>query len=900
MSAHTLTPSQLHTQVALVQKYDERNRKADSRFIGVKSNGHWQGGELLVVGELSYRVVQCASVLELREALVGAEATNDRLVILTSVEQSDLGDDVLARLAKRCLFTLRPWPSVIELFHARIADPNLTGKRWLAEALLDDAPPQGYPPVPGGVLDEETVWGAVLRGRFGFDIVRPDAQDLLEWSLDVANVARYESAPPELQKGLREWTARSAGKAGELIFRCADAGFGRDAAAVGLACQVIFGDDASPELREAAIRFERFVGGSPAAAEDARQWAAASGSVVEKLALKNRLPVLRGLLERSDQILDETRAGGFAHLGRYSPAGFEQRLEQYGKRLHAALKSDVRVLPADLAGPAAGVLDHAQSRQDSERALRVEMSLRLLRWLSLPDIPENGSLEEATRRYAADGGFVDWARNYLYGGERVDTLSKAYALLAKVAGERREAQDRRFGELLANWTGLGSPGDSVLKIEEVMRKVVAEVGRSAPVLLVVVDGMSWAVMRELLDDVSSRGWVNVGRDEADWGRPVIAVLPSVTQVSRTSLLCGRLATGSSADEINGFKSNADLLKWSKAGSPPVLYHKGTLSETAGAGLSAELIEKIASDKTQFVGVVVNAVDDFLGKGDQVNVPWTLKSMPVLDQLLYAARDAGRAVVLTSDHGHVLERQSTYRKADAGERYRADDGNPLEGELAVAGDRVLLPQGNRLIAPWGESLRYGTKKHGYHGGLSPQECVVPLAVVAWPNRVPTGWTEMAAYRPDWWEASMGIGGPTVASSTATVPVVTRKEVRAQKTDASLPLFAAEGSPPAKVEASWIDALLTSTTFAGQSKLAGRAAPPPELVRAFLGAVEERGGTILKGALAQKLGLPELRINGVLAAMRRLLNVEGYGVLSVEDASGTVTLNAELLKVQFELE
>ena len=42
-------------------------------------------------------------------------------------------------------------------------------------------------------------------------------------------------------------------------------------------------------------------------------------------------------------------------------------------------------------------------------------------------------------------------------------------------------------------------------------------------------------------------------------------------------------------------------------------------------------------------------------------------------------------------------------------------------------------------------------------------------------------------------------------------------------------------------------------------------------------------MLKKTLAQKIGQPELRINGIIAAMRRLLNVDGYGVLSMEEAT-----------------
>jgi hypothetical protein len=891
VSSHAVTPSQVRTQIGLVKK-----KMPQARIFGIRTGGRWQGGETLTIGEQQYRVAQCDSELEVREALVGADASGEPLVILVGLEQSELGEDVLARLAKRCLFTPRPWPSVIELFQARIADPNLLGKRWLADALLENAPHQGYPPVPGGVLDEETVWGTLLRDHFNINTARPDTQDLLEWSLEADNIARYESAPPELRKGLQEWSSRSAGRAGALIFRCADSSCGLDAVAIGVACQVIFSGEGGPKFTEAAVRFERYVGDGPVPVDGTRQWASAAGNVIEKLAAQGRQQVLQGVLGRSDQILAETRVEEFARLGRYSPLGFEQRLERYGRRLQAAVEGGITVFPEELTKLAADVFDHWQARRDSARAGRVEMSLRLLRWLALPAGIEGASLEQAARHYCAEGGFVDWARNQLYGGERLGALSKAYETLARAAGERREAENKRFAELLANWTELGSPGESVVKIEEVLATVVAKLGQASPVLMVVVDGMSWAVVRELLADVTTRGWVELGPDAGDWPPPVISALPSVTEASRTSLLCGRLAAGSAPDEISGFKSNAHLLKVSKSGYPPVLYHKGTLSDSSASGLTSKIREEIASDKRQIVGVVVNAVDDFLGKGDQVAVPWTLESMPVLDHLLYAARDAGRAVVITSDHGHVLEHQTSYRKGNAGERYRAEEGNPLDGELAVAGDRVLLPPGGRLIAPWSENVRYGAKKHGYHGGLTPQECVIPLSIVTWPNRVPAGWGHLPGYRPEWWDVSAG-GSDVSAVRDVAVPAAANKEVPPLRPASSLPLFAAEERQ--RATPSWIDALLASPTFASQSKLAGRVAPTPELVRAFLTAINERGGVILKGALAQKIGQPELRINGILAAMRRLLNVEGYGVLSVDDASGTVSLNSELLRVQFEL-
>ena len=52
-----------------------------------------------------------------------------------------------------------------------------------------------------------------------------------------------------------------------------------------------------------------------------------------------------------------------------------------------------------------------------------------------------------------------------------------------------------------------------------------------------------------------------------------------------------------------------------------------------------------------------------------------------------------------------------------------------------------------------------------------------------------------------------------------------------------------------------------------------------------------------ALAERLGLPLLRLNGLVPNLARVLNVDGYEVLGIEASSGTVVLNVALLKKQF---
>lgn len=54
---------------------------------------------------------------------------------------------------------------------------------------------------------------------------------------------------------------------------------------------------------------------------------------------------------------------------------------------------------------------------------------------------------------------------------------------------------------------------------------------------------------------------------------------------------------------------------------------------------------------------------------------------------------------------------------------------------------------------------------------------------------------------------------------------------------------------------------------------------------------------KAALAQRLGLPLLRISGFINAKRRLLNVDQANVLALDEAEGSITLNRVLLETQF---
>ena len=167
------------------------------RVIGIHASPTWTGDGVVANGE-AVDVVACASVLALREALLEYEDSDRRLVVLTDRTEKELGLDVVARLARRRLHRLDPWETVKRLFRASRLDPRLAKAPALADALIAVAPPDGYPPVPAGMLDRETALRAVAQRAFDFpqDV---DLRGLLHWAAGGGPVTALATAPAPLR-----------------------------------------------------------------------------------------------------------------------------------------------------------------------------------------------------------------------------------------------------------------------------------------------------------------------------------------------------------------------------------------------------------------------------------------------------------------------------------------------------------------------------------------------------------------------------------------------------------------------------------------------------------------------------------------------------------------------------
>jgi hypothetical protein len=106
-------------------------------------------------------------------------------------------------------------------------------------------------------------------------------------------------------------------------------------------------------------------------------------------------------------------------------------------------------------------------------------------------------------------------------------------------------------------------------------------------------------------------------------------------------------------------------------------------------------------------------------------------------------------------------------------------------------------------------------------------------------------------------------------------------------------------PKQPHGDWIESLLDSPVFAAQQRLVGRKAFDHAMVRAALKALDGQPDGLSHRMLGQAMGLAELQLCGLLAGLQRLLNVDGYQVVVVDEASGIVELNRRLLDKQFQL-
>jgi hypothetical protein len=97
--------------------------------------------------------------------------------------------------------------------------------------------------------------------------------------------------------------------------------------------------------------------------------------------------------------------------------------------------------------------------------------------------------------------------------------------------------------------------------------------------------------------------------------------------------------------------------------------------------------------------------------------------------------------------------------------------------------------------------------------------------------------------------------------------------------------------------WLVRLLRSPVYTAQRRMVGRQAPSPQDVEAFLKALVQHRYRMPRRAVAEALGLPEVHFARLLAELQRVLNVDGYQILRVDEGSGIIEIDRQRLDEQF---
>lgn len=870
--------------------------------IALAARPEWSADPLLNVGGAAVRVVPCRTPLAARAALHD-RADGERVVLLTELTDAELGDGLLAHLSRQRVRKIDPWELVRQLFGVRKLDPTLArAGRWVADALSDHAPAGGWPAPPGNILTRDHALRSLAAELLGLPPTQLDDSGLVQWSTDARRQLRFTTLAAEVADGVTAYLMTVAGRVAAPVMAAVRAGHGVDVIPLGLLAGLLWttSDGRAAEM-EAAVgraRLEPRYGGYRLSAREAEALHQAAEAWVYRTLDSEphgRDEAMR-MLQRAEAIADEIGVTDLLGASTILPSGFVQRLRAFAEAVGLAVPAGGAPLPAAVTRAQSALAAVEAHRAAEPRRVEIaRMAVRLLRWLNTADTPPPATLLDALHRQVRQDGWVDRARLDVFAGYPDPQVGEAYRLLYRAVDVRRSRHDQQFATLLAAATGGETEPGALLRVEDLLDRVVQPIlDHGSRVLLLVLDGMGVAAATELAESVTRSGvWMELTPD----GGPrtgVLAALPTVTEASRCSLFSGRIAAGGRQAEQKAFRARFPAGR---------LLHKADLRAGAGNALDPEVLATLEDPSVPVVAAVINTIDDALDRSDPGTTVWGDDTITPVGDLLASA--AGRVVVLVSDHGHVVDRgpESVVLPSTGSEnRWRPATTPAGDAEVAVRGSRVALGGGS-IVLPWREEVRYGPRKAGYHGGAAPAEAVIPLLVLtAGDDRAVPGWAGAPVASPDWWREPLP---DTVPSASDPVPPNSRRPRRAVEPQAQglfdlAPVTAVSATAPKPVPAApdLVSALLASDRYAQRRD--PRMPLADERVAALLGTLLAGGDRATLDTLAARAGVPAHRITGTVTALRRLLQVEGYPVLTLDPDGRTVHLDRALLIEQFELE
>ncbi|HYO94401.1 MAG TPA: BREX-2 system phosphatase PglZ, partial [Polyangiaceae bacterium] len=927
-----LQPREIHDELSRIYTRGGRERHLHALF------GKGQEGRLRVESVGDFAVVPVRSELELRERMPALEASDPKVVFLVPW-QGVVPLDLAGRFENSRVRCIGPDRRLCSLCGALEKDDNVSSE--LVRYLLRPSNPTKRYPIAAGRITQEALWAVWLGTDWGLEVPGGIARDtLLAWAGSNGWGGRFvENMSVEAEpaaKGVREALLAYLGAAlppvGPMLWRAWEQGKGRELLEVALFCESLWssqdpavgvwlGERLKPLLTKPEL----------AQRQDVARALGEAAPLAFRL-LEGRLSPheMDGILESADARVDHPEVRAALITSDRLPCAWVGRLEQLGNALQRGAEAPTVESVREAAGALKRLESHAAFQKASQtRAVkRGEMAVRLLAWLSArPDQAlELGETDYADavalgRWYAEEGGFVDWARRWARGNAEGALGRGAQAVVERVDRERA-ALDARFTKGLQQWVAAGRPSNQIVPIDQALKRygvAFLEQNGERRLLVLLMDGMAWAQAVELLQSLGGRAhgwaplaWHGMHRPSDGVYPAVFANLPTVTEVSRSAFFAGKEmpsgSTLSTQKDDERFRDNKALQPFCDEAAGPRLLLRAE-GHTSDGSASSEALSLLADGRRRIVGVVVNAIDASLKGDTQQDHQWTVDSIRSLPDLLDAAREAGRSVLLVADHGHVpADRLRTLSApGQGGARYRPwlGEGDALQkGELKFSGSGVYTTKGAQgvvLLAT--DDLRYSAAAHaGEHGGATLAEVVAPCVLIGWDEPGPDSLADKAlkprpAYVPDWWH--FAVHSPVEVPRTPTPASVSKKRAKgALEGQLGLPQLGQDVvAPPAEVTAAPVAHMDGPIAlFAACEMLKARApnaARRAEVVQAVQ-LLLARGGALAAEVFAQHLQVLSFRVEGHVRGLQEVLNVDGYAVLRLDTATRQVFLDKTKLE------
>ncbi len=878
-----------------------------------------------------FHVVPVRSELELRSKMPPLSEEDPRIAFLVPWTAS-IPVDLAGRFAQNG----RVWRIGREVRVARlfgVSDQSVdreASRSPLAEWLLA-AGPRGPYAVGGGRLTVDAMWAAWLGADFGVPVTGGLALDsLLGWAaMDEggrgASAALSGHGGEDVRAALLDYLRTKLGLAGPVVWQAWEAGRGRRA----LELAVLF-EVAGPS-EDAGVRvWTRMTSRSELGAAEAdalavaQELGRAAGGALRYVERQAGEGEVRSIVRAADGQIGDPEVRACIEASTRLPSSWNARLGTLGRVLaEGAGEPSADAVSRALEG-LRNLEGHAlfADPEHTRVAKRAEMAVRLLAWLaarrdaSLPEaLTPYGDAEALGQWYAEEGGYVDWARQYARGA-RDDALGRGIMAVVEAADRVRLELDRRFAKGLAGWIEARRPAGRLLPIDRAVERLAVKFLRedeSRRLLVLLLDGMAWTQAVEILQ--------SLGRRASPWGPAawhqrsdsrigegaypvVLANLPTVTEVSRAAFFAGKPMPPGKAQltskDPERWRDHREASKLFEPPEYPRLLLRGEGHRADGAA-SEEALSLVGDATRRIVAIVINAIDASL-KGDrQQRHDWIADSIASLPDLLDKARQAGRAVMIAADHGHVPGDLMRSRGTPTGAKPRWrpwNEGDPVaEYEIAVRGEGVWAPKGADGVALLADeqSVYGGTAHAGEHGGATLAEVVTPCLILAneelaLNDRV---LEPKPAIVPSWWHFEVE---PARTAPSSPPPPRKPPPKKSKVPESQLALLPETKPEPVAAEPPKLSPLADNAILEAR-------APSATLRNRTLRAVEflrERNGAASVDAFAAAMDEIPWRVDGLISTLQMVLNVEGYPVLRLDSSARQVYLDVAKLSQLFEVD